>query len=215
MATLYPNAPSSVNPFSGTLSLVVDPRLDAVSATRWYVFADPAVLAGDRVRLPGRIRRRASGNPLRLRCGRRGNQARVWTSARAASTSAARTAIRGISHEKNGFDSRGFCSGFIRPKRKPLRCGRGRYRPGRLFRRRQPRCLRKRSTLSETPYQKTASAVTCSILGPATTPRELFSGVVNAGSAYVMAFKGRKMPGGITWSCTDGAAVIGYMQGRR
>jgi hypothetical protein len=44
LATLYPNAPSGVNPFSGTLSLVVEPRLDAVSTTGWYVFADPAVL---------------------------------------------------------------------------------------------------------------------------------------------------------------------------
>jgi hypothetical protein len=44
LASIYPNAPSGVNPFSGTLSLVVDPRLDAKSATRWYTFADPAVL---------------------------------------------------------------------------------------------------------------------------------------------------------------------------
>jgi HK97 family phage prohead protease len=44
LASIYPNAPSGVNPFSGTLSLVVDPRLDAKSATRWYTFADAAVL---------------------------------------------------------------------------------------------------------------------------------------------------------------------------
>ena len=44
LATLYPNAPSGVNPFSGTLSLVVDPRLDAIDNKAWYVFADPAIL---------------------------------------------------------------------------------------------------------------------------------------------------------------------------
>ncbi|HLJ13439.1 MAG TPA: HK97 family phage prohead protease [Bryobacteraceae bacterium] len=44
LASIYPNAPSGVNPFSGTLTLVVDPRLDANSVTRWYTFADPAVL---------------------------------------------------------------------------------------------------------------------------------------------------------------------------
>ncbi len=44
LASIYPNAPSGVNPFSGALALVVDPRLDGKSATGWYVFADPAVL---------------------------------------------------------------------------------------------------------------------------------------------------------------------------
>lgn len=44
LAPFYPNTPASVNPFAGAMSIVVDPRLDAVSATRWYVFADPAVL---------------------------------------------------------------------------------------------------------------------------------------------------------------------------
>lgn len=34
----------SVNPFSGSLSLVVEPRLS--SATRWYVSADPAEIDG-------------------------------------------------------------------------------------------------------------------------------------------------------------------------
>jgi len=29
------------NPFAGQLSLVVDPRLDADSATAWYLFASP------------------------------------------------------------------------------------------------------------------------------------------------------------------------------
>jgi hypothetical protein len=44
LAPFYPNTPASVNPFTGALTLVVDPRLDAVSVTRWYLFADPAVL---------------------------------------------------------------------------------------------------------------------------------------------------------------------------
>lgn len=46
LATLYPAQAAQVNPFGGNnrLELVVDPRLDAKSATRWYVFADPAQL---------------------------------------------------------------------------------------------------------------------------------------------------------------------------
>lgn len=35
-----------VNPFGGKLELLVEPRLDAVSATRWYLCADPAVIDG-------------------------------------------------------------------------------------------------------------------------------------------------------------------------
>lgn len=35
-----------VNPFSGSLSLIVEPRLDAKSATRWYVVADPSEIDG-------------------------------------------------------------------------------------------------------------------------------------------------------------------------
>lgn len=46
LSALYPAAASNVNPFSGNkLELIVDARLDAKSATRWYIFADPAVLA--------------------------------------------------------------------------------------------------------------------------------------------------------------------------
>jgi phage head maturation protease len=47
LSTIYPAQAANVNPFGGTnkLTLVVDPRLDSViSATAWYVFADPAVL---------------------------------------------------------------------------------------------------------------------------------------------------------------------------
>lgn len=43
LATLYPAQASSVNPFSGKLELIVEPRLDAKSATGWYVFGDPAL----------------------------------------------------------------------------------------------------------------------------------------------------------------------------
>lgn len=41
LTQLTPNQASSVNPFSGMLALVVDPRLDAFSATQWYLAADP------------------------------------------------------------------------------------------------------------------------------------------------------------------------------
>ncbi len=44
LATIFPTGASSVNAFSGSMTLVVDARLDNKSATRWYVFADPAVL---------------------------------------------------------------------------------------------------------------------------------------------------------------------------
>ncbi len=38
-------ATSNVNPFAGKLTLVIEPRLDAYSATGWYVFADPSAAA--------------------------------------------------------------------------------------------------------------------------------------------------------------------------
>ena len=41
IATLQPQTVSAVNPFAGRLELVVDPRLDAVSATAWYLATDP------------------------------------------------------------------------------------------------------------------------------------------------------------------------------
>lgn len=41
---LVPSQVSNVNPFSGKLEVVVDPRLDANSATAWYLAADPMVL---------------------------------------------------------------------------------------------------------------------------------------------------------------------------
>jgi hypothetical protein len=44
LATIAPATASDVNPFSGSLSLVVEPRLS--SATRWYVTADPGEIDG-------------------------------------------------------------------------------------------------------------------------------------------------------------------------
>lgn len=46
LASIAAAKTSDVNPFAGQLTLVVDPRLDAVSATRWYVTADPATVDG-------------------------------------------------------------------------------------------------------------------------------------------------------------------------
>ena len=46
LTKIYPAEAANVNPFGGTnkLELVVDPRLDVVDDSRWYVFADPAIL---------------------------------------------------------------------------------------------------------------------------------------------------------------------------
>lgn len=41
IAAITPNAASSVNPFAGRLEAVAEPRLDAVSANAWYLFAAP------------------------------------------------------------------------------------------------------------------------------------------------------------------------------
>lgn len=43
LATIQPTTASTVNPFSNSLQLLVEPRLDAISATRWYVAADPGM----------------------------------------------------------------------------------------------------------------------------------------------------------------------------
>ena len=44
LASIAPATAADVNPFSGLLSLVVEPRLS--SATRWYVTADPGEIDG-------------------------------------------------------------------------------------------------------------------------------------------------------------------------
>ena len=44
LAGLTPNSVSDVNPFSGKLDLIVDPRLDATSATAWYLATDPGLV---------------------------------------------------------------------------------------------------------------------------------------------------------------------------
>ncbi|HEX6707358.1 MAG TPA: prohead protease/major capsid protein fusion protein [Albitalea sp.] len=44
LASITPATSSNVNPFAGKLELVVEPRLDAVSATAWYLAADSGVI---------------------------------------------------------------------------------------------------------------------------------------------------------------------------
>jgi hypothetical protein len=43
LAAIYPATTSTANVFTNALALVTDPRLDAKSTTRWWVFGDPAV----------------------------------------------------------------------------------------------------------------------------------------------------------------------------
>lgn len=43
LAALQPAQASNVNPFSNALQLIVEPRLDASSAIRWYLAADPGL----------------------------------------------------------------------------------------------------------------------------------------------------------------------------
>jgi len=44
LAQLQATTINDVNPFSGKLDLIVDPRLDATSSTAWYLAADPALV---------------------------------------------------------------------------------------------------------------------------------------------------------------------------
>lgn len=44
LTTINATVASDANPFPGRLTLIVDPRLDAKSATRWYLFADQGVI---------------------------------------------------------------------------------------------------------------------------------------------------------------------------
>jgi phage head maturation protease len=46
LTAIQATAASDVNPFGGKLELLAEPRFDAVSATRWYLCADPAVIDG-------------------------------------------------------------------------------------------------------------------------------------------------------------------------
>lgn len=46
LAAITATTTGDVNPHAGKLELVVDSRLDAVSATRWYVAGDPATIDG-------------------------------------------------------------------------------------------------------------------------------------------------------------------------
>ena len=54
--------------------------------------------------------------------------------------------------------------------------------------------------------------VFCSIMDRQVPPRALYSNVVSPG-ILVFSFKGRKMPGGVTWSCADNTSIHGYIQG--
>ena len=44
LAQIQPALTTSVNPFAGKLELIVEPRLDAVSATAWYLATDPTLV---------------------------------------------------------------------------------------------------------------------------------------------------------------------------
>lgn len=46
LATITPDTSANANPFANRLELIVDPRLDAKSATAWYMASDPATLSG-------------------------------------------------------------------------------------------------------------------------------------------------------------------------
>ncbi len=46
VAAIAPALTTNVNPFAGKLEVIVDPRLDATSATAWYLAADVAALDG-------------------------------------------------------------------------------------------------------------------------------------------------------------------------
>ena len=46
LATYAPATAATVNPFAGTLDLIVDPRLDVDSASKWYLAADPDLFDG-------------------------------------------------------------------------------------------------------------------------------------------------------------------------
>lgn len=62
----------------------------------------------------------------------------------------------------------------------------------------------------------TGSAVTCSILDKQSTPRAfLKDAALAANSAWVVPLPagGRKFPSGVSWSCSSGTAVVGYMRG--
>ena len=44
IANIYPTTASEVNPFSGKLELLVEPRLDAVNEEGYYLFSDPLLM---------------------------------------------------------------------------------------------------------------------------------------------------------------------------
>ncbi len=62
----------------------------------------------------------------------------------------------------------------------------------------------------------TSSAATCTIKDKQETPRSLMEAVsVPANSIVSARFTARYMPGGFTWSCSSGTAIIGFARVRR
>lgn len=63
---------------------------------------------------------------------------------------------------------------------------------------------------------KTGSSDTCSVFDKQGTPREVIPAVPIAGNTvYVIDYKARYAPGGVSWSCTTGTGVIGTLRGKR
>ena len=55
LGQIQPDQSGNVNPFAGNLRQIVEPRLDAASATRWYMFADTSMIdMAEMARLDGR-----------------------------------------------------------------------------------------------------------------------------------------------------------------
>ncbi len=44
IAVIYPASSTNVNPFTAKFELAVEPRLDAASATRWYMWGEPSIV---------------------------------------------------------------------------------------------------------------------------------------------------------------------------
>lgn len=62
------------------------------------------------------------------------------------------------------------------------------------------------------------SAVSCTVADRQSTPRAVVGPdlIVSAKSIYIMSFpEGRKALSGVTWACSSGAAIVGYLVGRQ
>lgn len=62
----------------------------------------------------------------------------------------------------------------------------------------------------------TTSDVTCTIMDKQSTPRAfMYNTKIPANSVAVMGSRmSRYMPGGLSWSCSSGTAIVGYLQAR-